>query len=218
MPSDWCWVRNSCRNPIFCDDGKCFVAFCCRHFLHFVCDLTVSRPCLRHHSTQNSIRNAVMPLDCHRLWNSCCNPIFSDDGKCFCCFYCGHFLLFVYDLTVSQAWLTVRHQSTRISIRNMVVLSDWRRVAGSCRNPFFSFDKGKCLFPFYRSHFLQFVHDLTVSQAWLKHHLARISMRITVIPLDWRRVGDLCRNPFFVTMVSVCFCSVAVTFYISYVI
>ena len=38
------------------------------------------------------------------------------------------------------------------------------------------------------------------------------------MPLEGRRSVGLCRNPFFVMMVSVCFCSVAVTFYISYVI
>jgi hypothetical protein len=52
---------------------------------------------------------------------------------------------FFYDLTVSRAWL--RHHSTQNSIRNIVVLSDWRRVVGSCRNPFFC-RNGKCFVSF----------------------------------------------------------------------
>jgi hypothetical protein len=44
-------------------------------------------------------------------------------------------LHFDYDLTVSQAWL--RHQLTQISTRNTVMLSDWRRIENSSRNPIF---------------------------------------------------------------------------------
>ena len=63
MLSDGRRVGNSCRNPFFGDDGKCFVSFFCRHFLQFDYDLTVSRALLRHHSMQNSIRNTVMLSD-----------------------------------------------------------------------------------------------------------------------------------------------------------
>jgi hypothetical protein len=63
MLLDWRRVRNSSRNPFFGDDGKCLFLFCRRHILHFVCDLTVSRAQLRHHSMQNSIRNTVMLSD-----------------------------------------------------------------------------------------------------------------------------------------------------------
>jgi hypothetical protein len=59
---------------------------------------------------------------------------FCDDGKCFVLFFCCHFLLFVYDLTVSQARL--RYHSTQNLMRKTVALSDGRRVGNSCRNPF----------------------------------------------------------------------------------
>ena len=65
---------------------------------------------------------------------------------------------------------------------------------------------------------LQFVYDLTVSQAWHRHHSTRILIRVTVIPLDWRRVGDSCRNPFFWDNGKCIVFFVAVTFYISYMI
>jgi hypothetical protein len=55
MPLDWSRVGESCRDPFFWDNGKCFVAFCCRHFLHFDYDLTVSRAWHRHQSTRISI-------------------------------------------------------------------------------------------------------------------------------------------------------------------
>ena len=55
-----------------------FVSFFCRHFLHFVCDLTVSRALLRHPSTLNSMRITMIPLDRHRIGNFCRNPCFGD--------------------------------------------------------------------------------------------------------------------------------------------
>ena len=90
-------------------------SFCCRHFLQFDFDLTVSRACLRHHSTRISIRNTVVLLDWRRIGNSCRNPFFCDDGKCFCCFCRCHFLQFIYDLTVSRAQL--RYHSTQNLMR-----------------------------------------------------------------------------------------------------
>ena len=87
---------------------------------------------------------------------------------------------------------------------------DWRRVGDLCRNPFF-WDNGKCLFFSVAVTILQFVSDVSISQAWLRHHSTQYSMRKTVMPLDWRRVGDLCRNPFFWDNGKCLFFSVAVT-------
>ena len=69
-------IGDSCRNWIFWDDGKCSVLFCCRHFLHFVYDLTVSWACLRHHSTRILMRKTVVPLDGRRIENSSRNWFF----------------------------------------------------------------------------------------------------------------------------------------------
>jgi hypothetical protein len=262
-------VWNWSRNPYFWDNGKCFVAFCCHHFLqfvydltvslawlrhqstqnsmrktvmpldwrrfgnssrnrffftevsvsifsvvitilHFVCDLTVSLAWLRHQSTQNSMRKTVVPLEGRRVGDSCRDPFFWEWGKCFIFFCCHHFLQFVCDLTVSLACL--RHPSTQNLMRKTVVPLERRRVRNSCRDPFFC-DRGTCFILFCRRHFLQFVYDLTVSLACLRHQSTRNLMRKTVVLSDGRRVRNLCRNPFFVTMVSVSFCSVIVTFY-----
>ena len=43
MPLEGRRSGDSCRNWFFGGAGKCFVSFCHRHFLHFVCDLTVSQ-------------------------------------------------------------------------------------------------------------------------------------------------------------------------------
>jgi hypothetical protein len=128
-------VWNSSRDLFFGEDGTCFVSFYCRHFLQFDYDLTNSRAWLRHQSMQNLIRNTVMLSDWHRVGNSCRNPFFCNDGKCFVSFFFRHFLHFVYDLTVSQTLL--RPQSTQNLMRKMVMLSDWRRVRNLSRNPFF---------------------------------------------------------------------------------
>ena len=200
MPLEGGRIGDSCGNRFFCGTGKCFVLFCRRHFFHFVCNLTVSQAWLRNHSRRNSIRITVMTLNGRRIGNSCCHRIFWVDGKCSVSFCRRHFLQFDFDLTVSQAWL--RHHSTRNSNRNTVVLSDRRRIGNSCRNPFFC-DDGKCFFSFCRRHFLHFVCDLTVFRAWLRHHSTRNSIRITMIPLNGRRIGNSCRNPFFCDQVSV---------------
>ena len=140
MLSDWRRVRNSSRNLFFGTMvSVCF--FCCRHFWRFNYDLTVSRAWHRHQLMRIWIRNTVVPSDWRGIENLSRNLFFWDDGKCFCCFYCRHFLHFVCDLTVFQAW--IRHQSTRISFRNAVMLSDWRGIKNSSRNHFFC-DNGKC--------------------------------------------------------------------------
>ena len=113
-------------------------SFCCRHFLQFDFDLTVSRACLRHHSTRISIRNTVVLLDWRRIGNSCRNPFFCDDGKCFCCFCRCHFLQFVYDLTVSLAQR--RYHLTQNLMRKTVVLSDGWRARNLCRDRVFCDD------------------------------------------------------------------------------
>ena len=162
--------------------------------LQFVYDLTVSLAWLRHQSTQNLMRKTVMPLDWRRVGDSCRNPFFCDKGKWFILFCRRHFLQFVYDLTVSLACL--RHHSTQNSMRKTVMPLDWRRVGDSCRNPFFC-DKGKWFILFCRRHFLQFVYDLTVSLACLRHQSTQNLMRKTVVPLEGRRVRNSCRDPFF---------------------
>ena len=212
--SDGRRVRNLCRNPFFCDWGKCFVSFCRHHFLQFVYDLTVSQAWLRHHSTQHLMRNVVMLLDLRRVRNLCRNPFFCDWGKCLVLFCRHHFLQFVCDLTVSQAWL--RHQSTQNSMRKKVVPLEGRRVRNSCRKPFFGED-GKCFVSFCCLLFLQFVYDLTVSRACLRHHSTQNLMRNAVMGLDRRRVWNSCRNRFFGDWGKwFVFFSVVVTFYNSY--
>ena len=121
--------------------------------LHFVCDLTVSLAWLRHQSTQNSMRKTMVPLDGRRVGDSCRDPIFWYRGKCFILFCRRHFLQFVYDLTVSLAWL--RHQSTQNSMRRTMVPLEGRRVGDLCRNPFFC-DRGKCFNFFCRHHYFTF--------------------------------------------------------------
>jgi hypothetical protein len=144
--------------------------FCCRHFFHFVYDLTVSQAWLRHHSTRNSIRITVLTLNGRRIGNSCRNRIFWDDGKFSVSFCCRHFLHFVYDLTVSRACL--RHHSTQIWMRKTVVPLDGRRIENSSRNRFFC-GTGMCFFgsvavTFYISH---------VISPFLKHVLLGIIRR-----------------------------------------
>ena len=141
-----------------------------------------------------------MLSDWRGIKNSIRNPFFCYNGKCFVVVLPSSLLRFDYDLTVFQAWH--RHQSTRISIGNAVMLSDWRRIKNSSRNPFFV-TMVSVLLLFCRRHFLRFDYDLTVFQAWLRHHSTWNSIRITMIPLDGRRIGNSCRNLFFCDQVSV---------------
>jgi hypothetical protein len=66
------------RNSFFCDMVSVLFLFCCRHFLHFVCDLTISQAWLRHQSTRNWMRITMIPLDGRRNGNSSRNLFFCD--------------------------------------------------------------------------------------------------------------------------------------------
>jgi hypothetical protein len=141
----------------------------------FVYDLTVCRTWLRHQSTQNLMRKTVMLSDGRRIGNSCRNPFFGDKVIVLFLFCRCHFLHFVYDLTVSLAWL--RHHSTLNSMRKSVMLSDWRSSRNSSRNPFFC-DNGKCFVAFWCHHFFQFVCLLINSTACLMHQSMQNRIKI----------------------------------------
>ena len=82
IPLDGRRIENSSRNQFFCDMVSVLFLFCRRHFLHFVCDLTISRAWLRHHSTWNLMGQTVMLSDWRSSRNSSRNLFFCDDGKC----------------------------------------------------------------------------------------------------------------------------------------
>jgi hypothetical protein len=156
------------RTVFLCDDGKCFVSFYRRHFLHFDYDLTVSQALLRHHSMQNLM--IVTELETHVaiLLFVTMVSVFS--------FCRRHFLHFDYDLTVSRALL--RHHSMQNWMRNAVTLLDRHRVGKLRREPFFC-DDGKCLVSFCRRHFFHFIRDLTVFQSWLRHQSIQNQIKTT---------------------------------------
>ena len=87
----------------------------------------------------------------------------------------------------------------------------WRRAGDSCRNSIFGED-GKYICLFCRCHFFEFVYLLVTSLHCLRHQSTHHSMGMSGISLYWRRVGDSCRNRFFLLMVRAFVCSVAVTF------
>ena len=90
IPLDWCRCGSSCRNSIFCVDGKCICRVVRRHFLRFVYLLINCFTCLRHQSTQNRMGMTGIPSDWRGVGDSCRNRVFSDNGKCICCVRLRH--------------------------------------------------------------------------------------------------------------------------------
>ena len=132
--------------------------------------------------------NVCLKVALHQLGDSlCCISIFGENGK-----WCGS-LIFAHDLTIS--WVCLGQQSTSIQWGWQWYL--WMGVKSASVAIGFLVRmavSGGCFVLFYWGHFLQSGCLLTISTTCLRNQSMHLLMRISVIPLDGRRVGDSCRN------------------------